>query len=83
MTAKQLAKQLKFRAQEEREAGGRIEINHGLPFVSIKLSDGTEYYWQESQADENLDEAKKDMKECGLEGKISLEDYLLAQAQNW
>ena len=25
----------------------------------------------------------KDMKENGLDGLISVEDYLLAQAQNW
>lgn len=83
ISSKELAKQYKERARAERAAGGKISIDRGLPSLSVTLSDGAEYYWQEHQAEHNLDEAKKDMKENGLEGKISLEDYILAQAQNW
>lgn len=83
MTSKQLAEQFKKRARDERSAGGKISIDRGLPSISIKLPDGAEYYWQEHQAEANLDEVKKDMKENGLDGLISVEDYLLAQAQNW
>lgn len=69
-----LVKQYEERAEAEREAGGSIEINSGLPYIDITMSDGSVYTFQEHEADELLNE---------VPDNISAEDYILAQAQNW
>lgn len=69
-----LAKQYEMRADAERKAGGVIEIDTTLPSISIKLSSGSEYHFQEWEADELLDK---------VPGGIEPADYILAQAQNW
>ncbi len=69
-----LAKQYEKRAAAEREAGGSIEIDTGLPTVAITLSDGTDYFFQEWEADELLNK---------IPGNVDPEDFLLAMAQNW
>jgi hypothetical protein len=70
----QIVAQLEKRAAAEREAGGSIEIEPGLPSISITLSDGSEYFFQEWEADELLEK---------VPANITHEDYLLAIAQNW
>lgn len=69
-----LAKQYGKRAEAERDAGGSIEIDTMLPSISIKLSDGTDYFFQEWEADELLNK---------IPGNVDKEDFLLAMAQNW
>lgn len=46
------------------------------------MSNGEEFYYQEHQTDQVLDEAKKDIRESGMEGLVSVQDYLLAVYQN-
>jgi hypothetical protein len=74
MTNEELNRQYAERAAAERAAGGSIEINEGIPYVAIKLSDGAEYFFQEWQADDLL---------ATVPDWAHREDYLLAQAQNW
>jgi hypothetical protein len=75
-----LAKQYRERAQAERDAGGSCTIDRGLPSISIKMSSGEEFYYQEHEADRIIEEAKKDVR--GMHNKVSIEDYLLAVYQN-
>ena len=56
MTNKQMREQIEGCVQAERAAGGTIEINTGLPYVAITLSNGDEYFFQGEEADELLDE---------------------------
>lgn len=74
MTEQELQQQYEERAAAEREAGSTIEINYGLPYVSIRLSGGGEYFFQEHQADDLL---------ATVPEWVAAEDYLLAQAQDW
>jgi hypothetical protein len=68
----------KMRAKAERAAGGKVEVNESLPYVSITMSDGSEYFFQGEEASELIEEYEKiDWLSC------SIEDYLLAIAQNW
>lgn len=83
ISSKELAKQYKARARAEREAGGKISIDYGLPQVAIVLSDETEHYFEGHGADQLINEARKDMSENRLTGLLSLDDLILAQAQNW
>jgi hypothetical protein len=55
-----------------------VEIDRRLPSVAIKMCDESEFYFQEHHADEVLEVAKTTMKDTGLEGLISIEDFLLA-----
>ena len=74
MNETELVKQYEERAQAERDAGGSISINHGLPYISITMSDFTEYFFQGEDAEELLDSTPE---------WINAEDYILAIAQNW
>lgn len=62
------------RAAAERAGGGSIEINHRIPTVAVKLSDGSEFFFQEREAGELIDSTP---------ANISAEDYILALAQGW
>lgn len=62
------------RAKAERDAGGFIEINSHIPYVSVQMSDGSEYFFQDQEASELLDE---------VPDNISEEDYVFAIAQGW
>lgn len=66
--------QFEERAENEIKAGGSIEINYRIPYISIKLSDGNEYFFQDFEAQELLDE---------VPDVISSEDYILAIAQTF
>lgn len=70
---KKMVKDYENRAKEERKAGGKIEINYKLPYVAIEMSDGSEYFFQEHEASELLDDVPEN---------IDPEDFILAQAQN-
>jgi hypothetical protein len=36
------------------EAGGKIDINYGLPYIAIDQPNGENYYFQEDEASEML-----------------------------
>lgn len=71
---KSIRQDIERRAEAERNAGGSIEINYGLPYVAIDMSDGSEYFCQEEDATRLLSEVPPN---------VSAEDYLLASAQSW
>jgi len=62
------------RAKAERDAGGSVEIDERLPTVAVTMSDGSEYFFQETEASELLDQVPDNM---------SPEDFILAYAQGW
>jgi len=62
------------RAKAERRGGGHVEIDTRFSTVSVTLSDGSEYFFQEGEADDLLDE---------VPDNIAPEDYILAVAQGW
>lgn len=69
-----LAKQYKQRAESERQAGGHITINKYMPYISITLSGGESYFFEDHEADDLL---------ASVPDWINTEDYLLASAQEW
>lgn len=81
LTTEELARQYQERHDAEVEAGGAIEIDSSIPTVFIRMSDGTEYWYQEWQADNLLKEAESDAGD--LLDHIPMEVFLLASAQNW
>lgn len=70
----ELLKQYQDRAAAERKAGGSIDIDSSLPFISVVLSDESDYAFQEHEAQKLLDE---------VPDNISAEDFILATAQSW
>lgn len=62
------------RAEAERQAGGSIEIDSGIPSVYVKMSSGEDYFFQEHEADKILKT---------VPANISAEDFILATAQSW
>tara|TARA_R110002167_G_scaffold192918_1_gene395510 strand:- start:670 stop:903 length:234 start_codon:yes stop_codon:yes gene_type:complete len=77
MTKSELSKQYTERAESERAAGGKVEVNYMRPYVAVDLSDGSEYFFQGEEAQDLIDEVEK----CGLD--CSDENTILAIAQNW
>lgn len=69
-----MVKDYEMRAASERAAGGSVEIDYRLPTVAVELSDGSEFFFQESEASDLLDEVPDNIDE---------EDYILAVAQGW
>lgn len=74
MTNEQFAADLQTRHDAELAAGGAIVINHNLPTVSIFLSGGDSFFFQESEAAELID---------GVPDFVNEEVFLLAMAQGW
>ena len=74
MTNEQFAADLQTRHDAELAAGGAIVINHNLPTVSIWLSDGSDFFFQDSEATELL---------AGVPDYVNEEVFLLAMAQGW
>jgi hypothetical protein len=62
------------RATAELNAGAIIEINETACYIAITMSDGSEYFFQDHEADDLLDE---------VPDNISGEYYILAMAQGW
>lgn len=69
-----MVKDYEKRAKAERRGGGSVEIDYKLPTVAVTLSDGSEYFFQEQEASDLLDE---------VPNNVSAEDYILATAQGW
>lgn len=75
---KRISNDYKLRAEAERQAGGRIEVNTSLPYIAIDGSDGLTYFFQGEEAENLIEEYESvEWLEC------SLEEYLLAISQNW
>jgi len=74
MTQEEIVKQYEERYEAEIKAGATIEINHSLPYVAIKMSNGDEYFFQGEEASNLLNE---------VPDYINEEVYLIASAQNW
>lgn len=90
MTNRQFAAHIKRTAKAERkaylasfekpkEADKIVDINWGLPYVGINLSNGQEYFFQEEAASEILEEATS----AANKFNSSIDDVLLWQAQGW
>ena len=62
------------RAEAERQAGTKININTGIPYIGIDYANGDDYFFQGDEASKLLDEVPEN---------ISPEDYLLAISQGW
>lgn len=79
MTNQEMQQQIERSAKFELAAGASIEINTGLPFVALTMSDGSEYFFQGQEADELLDEhnASADKFDTTVESSI------LHSAQGW
>lgn len=57
-----------------RRAGGHVEINYGLPCVSVDCPDGSAYFFQEHEAETLLDRVPPNVFE---------DDFILWSSQNW
>lgn len=79
MTNEQMKEQIEGAAAAERAAGGKIEINNRLPYVAVTMSYGSEYFFQDSEADDLLTKAEK----AGEKFGVSEADYILWSAQGW
>jgi len=74
----QISLDYKQRAKAEREAGGSVEVHSGGLYIAIKMSSEEEYFFQGEEADD-LEKEYKEIEWLSC----SLEEYLLAIAQNW
>lgn len=61
-------------AKAEYRAGGTVEIDYRLPYVSVTTSTGEEYFFQGDEAQDLLDEVPDNM---------SPEDYVMAMSTSW
>lgn len=69
-----MAKDYTRRAQSERAAGGHVKIYDWFPAVSVTMSGGDEFYFQDHEASELLDSVPDNMNPS---------DFILAMAQGW
>ena len=78
---KQLAEDYKKTAKAAKAAGGKVKRWPDGSILILPVEGADEYFYQDWQADELVDETKRKYPE--LLEHISLEDYLLAQSQHW
>ena len=78
---KQLAEDYKKTAKAAKEAGGKVKRWPDGSILILPVEGADEYFYQDWQADELVDETKRKYPE--LLEHISLEDFLLAQSQHW
>lgn len=70
--------QYRIRAKAERAAGGSCEVDERMGTVAVKLSDGSEYFFQGEESDNMIDEYNDiEWLSC------TIEEYFLAVAQGW
>lgn len=69
-----MVKDYEKRAEYERRHGGYVNIDTRYSTIEVVLSDGSEYFFQDWEADDLLDE---------VPDNIDAEDYILAIAQGW
>jgi mRNA-degrading endonuclease RelE of RelBE toxin-antitoxin system len=63
-----IARDIEQTAESERENGATVEINYGLPYVAVENANGSEYFMQEHEASDFLDE---------VPDNVNAEDYAL------
>jgi hypothetical protein len=56
-----------------------IEINYRLPYVAIMHADGSEYFFQDEEADNLIEEARR----SPLHDYCSIENIILWQSIGW
>jgi len=78
MDYEEISRDYESRAAAERAGGGSIEINRYGDYIAITMSNGEEYFFQGEEAQDLRLEFDQ-----FPELSVSLEDYLLAQAQNY
>jgi len=71
---KNMVKDYENRARAEQKAGGAIKIDTRMPHIAIKMSDGSEYFLKDEEAQTLLDSVPEN---------IHMDDFILAQAQGW
>ena len=78
MEQNELITQNKKRAKNELEAGATIQVDYINNFITLLMSNGDEYYFQDQEAHDLATE-------CGstFGGNLGLKTYILAIAQNW
>lgn len=69
-----MVKTYELAAKKQKNEGASVEIDESLPTVSVKLSDGQEYFFQGEEAQNLLDE---------VPDNIAAEDYILHNAIGW
>lgn len=74
--AKSVRKDFKYIMPKEEKL---IDINWGLPYVSINLPTGEEYFFQDEAASEILEQATN----TGNKFSVSIENALIWMAQSW
>lgn len=74
MTTDELHEQYTRRYEAELEAGSTIKIDYMLPSISIKRKDGEEWWFQEHEAYNLLDEVPE---------WIDPEVFILASSTEW
>lgn len=79
MTRQELRGQIEGRALEARRSGQYIDIDWGLPSVTIHRGADDEFHYQEHEASELFDRYRDTVEMTGA----SMKDVLLASAQEW
>ncbi len=79
MTNQEMGAQIEQSATAELAAGASIEINNSLPYVAITMSNGDEYFFQEHEASELLDEHESSASKFDT----TIEQSILHSAQGW
>lgn len=79
MTNQEMKQQIEQSARFEVKAGATVEINNGLPYVALTMSNGDEYFFQGEEASELLDEHEA----SAAKFDCSVEDSILHSAQGW
>lgn len=67
-------KEIERFAKEAKKLGDTVEINHKMPTIFINLSNGEEYFFQEWEAQELLDE---------VPDNVDPEEWFLWIAHGW
>ncbi len=79
MTNQEMGAQIEQSAKAEMAAGASIEINYGLPYVALTMSDGSEYFFQGQEASELIDEHEASSSKFDT----TIEQSILHSAQGW
>jgi hypothetical protein len=69
-----IVKDIEETGEYHRKNGCKIEINRGLPYIAISLSNDAEYFFQNEEAQSLLDEIPENVNE---------EDYIIWISQGW
>jgi len=79
MSSCQIKKQIQSEADEARNEGSTVIVDPNLPSVSVRLSNGSAYDFQESEALALLEEFESRAELYG----VSVEDAILYSAVGW